>query len=129
VASGMGGLSVGDQSSWINPNMPKIGGGFLGSNDGGGFWGGANGAQKIGAMLNGLGTIGNLWGSFKALSLANKQFEFQKKFSNANLANQIQSYNTTLADRSRSRAVVEGQSPDQAANYVSSNSLKYTPIN
>lgn len=74
--------------------------------------------------LSGIGTIGSLYAAFKAQSLAKKQFEFTKKVAGANLENQIKSYNTTLADRSRSRAKVEGQSADEANRYVSDNSLK-----
>src|SRR6185437_11279715 len=51
--------------------------------------------------LGGLQTIGSLWQAFEANKLAKEQFKFQKEFANANLANQIQSYNTTLEDRGR----------------------------
>lgn len=73
--------------------------------------------------LSGLGTIGNLWAGFQAAKLAKQQFNFQKDFANANLANQIKSYNTALYDRARSRAAMEGQSSGQMQSYVNANSL------
>lgn len=79
--------------------------------------------QKAGMALTGLGTLGNLYAGFKQLSLANKQFQFQKEFANANLANQIKSYNTALEDRARARAAMEGQSPEQARAYVEQNKM------
>ena len=79
--------------------------------------------QKAGLALQGLNTLGSLWTGFKSLGLANKQFAFQKEFANANLANQIKSYNTALADRSRSRAAMEGQTPEQAQAYIDANKM------
>ena len=95
---------------------------------GGGLFGGLSSAQKLNAILGGIGTIGGLYASFKQLGLANKQFDFQRNFSNANMANQVQSYNTALGDRERSRAVVEGQSPAQAQSYIDANKLAYKPL-
>ena len=74
-------------------------------------------------MLGGLQTIGSLWNAFQAQKLAKKQFNFQKEITEKNMANQIKTYNTTLADRGRARAAVEGQSPEVAAAYVRDNSL------
>lgn len=73
--------------------------------------------------LGGIQTIGNLWSAWEARKLAQDQFNFQKGITNTNLNNQIQSYNTTLEDRSRSRAFAEGQSPDQAQAYIDKNRL------
>lgn len=75
------------------------------------------------AALGGLQTIANIWGAFQAQKMAKKQFKFTKDVTNTNLANQIQSYNTALADRARSRGVVEGQTPDQVSQYISANAL------
>lgn len=78
--------------------------------------------------LQGIGTIGSLWQAFEANKLAKEQFNTSKAFANANLANQIQSYNTALEDRSRSRAFVEGQSPEQAQAYIDKNRLQERQI-
>ena len=73
--------------------------------------------------LSGLGTIGNLWAAFQAQKLAKKQFDFTKRITETNLANQVQSYNTTLEDRGRSRAFAEGQSASDAQSYIDKNRL------
>lgn len=76
---------------------------------------------KVGLGLQGIQTIGGLIGAFGSLSLAKKQFAMQRDLLNTNLKNQIQSYNTQLEDRARSRAAVEGQTPEQEAAYVAAN--------
>lgn len=96
-------------------NMP----GTFGNVGGGGLTTG----QYVGLGLGGLQTIGNLLASFKSLSLANKQFNFQKDFATKNMANQVATYNTALADRARSRAAMESQTPDQAQAYIDKNKL------
>lgn len=73
--------------------------------------------------LSGLQTIGGLWGAFQANKLAKQQFRFQRDFAETNLANQIQSYNTALADRARSRGAMEGQSQAQTQAYIDQNQL------
>jgi len=77
--------------------------------------------------LSGLGTIGNLWAAFEARNLAKKQFNFTKDVTNTNLANSIQSYNTALEDRARSRAKVEGQSSGEMQGYIDKNKLSRNP--
>lgn len=74
--------------------------------------------------LTGLSTVGNLYAALQANSLAKKQFNFTKAYANANMSNQVQSYNTTLADRLNSRAKVEGTSAEDAAAEIAKNSLK-----
>lgn len=74
--------------------------------------------------LSGLQTIGNLFAAFQANKLAKQQFKYTKKVTDANLGNQIQSYNTALSDRINSRYVMEGKSPDQAQSYLDVNKLK-----
>lgn len=73
--------------------------------------------------LQGLNSLGNLWGAFQANKLAKDQLNFTKTFANRNLANQTAAYNTALEDRSRARAAVEGQSSAEAAAYVNKNRL------
>lgn len=76
---------------------------------------------KLGA--SGLQTLAGLWGALKAADVAKKQLSFTKAATNANLANQTQSYNTSIADRARARGAFEGQSQSQVADYISQNSL------
>ena len=95
----------------LNPTPPVQGSGF-GFNQG-----------TIGLGLQGLSSIGGLWNAFQAQKLAKDQFKFTKEFANTNLNNSIKSYNTQLEDRGRSRAVVEGQTIDQAQDYLDRNRL------
>lgn len=73
--------------------------------------------------MQGIGTIGNLWGAWQSNKLAKDQLKFTKKFANANLQNQMKSYNTALEDRSRSRAAAEGQTSAEAQAYVDRNRM------
>lgn len=114
LVNGMGTVTPNVSSSWELPDMSGGGAGNYGPN-----W-----AQKGNLALNGLQTIAGLWGAFQAAKLAKKQFKFTKEVTNTNLNNQIRSYNTALADRARSRAVVEGQSQDQMQRYIDENSAR-----
>ncbi|MCR5943475.1 hypothetical protein FG152_22085 [Ochrobactrum sp. XJ1] len=82
----------------------------------------------LNVALQGLSTIGSLWQAWEANKLAKEQFKTSKAFANANLANQIQSYNTALEDRSRSRAFTEGQSAEEAQSYIDKNRLQERQI-
>lgn len=73
--------------------------------------------------LQGIGMGLNFWNAFQAQKLAKEQFNFQKEFANKNLANQIKSYNTSLEDRGRARAAMEGQSAEEAQSYIDNNRL------
>lgn len=73
--------------------------------------------------MQGIGMGLNFWNAFQAQKLAKEQFNFQKEFANKNLANQIKSYNTSLEDRGRARAAMEGQSAEQAQAYIDNNRL------
>jgi hypothetical protein len=90
----------------------------------GGFASGLGGPLGVASLgLSALSSLGSLWMGLKANKLAKKQFKFTKDVTNTNLANQIQSYNTALADRARSRGVMEGQTQDQVAGYINANAL------
>ena len=81
------------------------------------------GSKGLDLGLKGLQTIAAIWNANKQFKLANKQFNMQKDFANANLNNTIQSYNTRLADRARSRGFVEGQSQQEIDDYINKNRL------
>ncbi|UZV39848.1 hypothetical protein [Xanthomonas virus PB119] len=73
--------------------------------------------------LGALQTVGGLYNAFQGNKLARQQFNFTRDFANTNLNNSIQSYNTQLADRARSRAAVEGQSDAERDQYINDNRL------
>ena len=72
----------------------------------------------VSAGLGGIQTIGGLIGALGSLSLAKKQFAFNKRMMETNLTNQVGAYNTALEDKARSRAVVEGISAADTASYI-----------
>jgi hypothetical protein len=74
-------------------------------------------------VLGGLSSLGNLWSGIQAQNLAKQQFNFSKDFANANLANQIRSYNTRLEDRARSRQSIEGTPQSVTDEYVARNRM------
>jgi hypothetical protein len=87
-----------------------------------GQMGGPMGIANAGLGL--VQTIGSLWSAYNANKLAKEQFRFTKGITETNLANQIQSYNTALGDRARSRAGVEGQTDAQRDAYIRDNQLR-----
>lgn len=67
-----------------------------------------------GNVMNGIGQIGNLWMGIQNLGLAKDQlalqqdaFNFNKALSSKNYANQVETYNQSLADKLRARAYTE----------------------
>lgn len=92
--------------------------GALGKDSGLGF-----NIPTAGLALGGLQTLGNIWAAFEANKLAKEQFKYTKSVTDTNMANQLKTYNTGLEDRSRSRAVVEGQSAETAQAYIDKNKL------
>jgi hypothetical protein len=68
--------------------------------------------------LQGVGTLGNLWSAFQAGSMAKKQFGLQRDMANANLGNQIASYNTSLESKAKGAAQMRGDNPDTVTSYV-----------
>lgn len=84
--------------------------------------GGFGGMARLG--LGAIGTIGGLMNSRNMLGLAQDQFKHARDVTNTNLTNQIQSYNTALADRARTRAAMEGRDMESANKYVEENKLR-----
>lgn len=114
-------------ASWADFNAGYAGTGYYppapGSNNGNSTGFGFN-APTANLVLGGLQTIGSLWQAWQANKLAKEQFKFQKDITETNLANQIQSYNTALEDRTRVRAFTEGMNPSDAQAYLDANRLK-----
>lgn len=91
----------------LSTPTPGVGLPGLPGQSGMGGFGGLDLSQKIGMGLQGVGTVANLVLGLKQLSLANKQYGLQKRAFETNLTNQVRSYNDTMADRLRARAVME----------------------
>ena len=69
-------------------------------------------------------SLASLWGAFKGLNQAKKEFEFNKRITEKNLANSTKSYNTALEDKARARASASGNmSKDDVQKYVTLNQL------
>lgn len=74
--------------------------------------------------LQGLSTIGNLWGAYQGNKMARKQLALSTDAYNTNLTNQIKSYNTQLEDRIRGRhSPTNVAAQDQASQYIDKNKL------
>jgi hypothetical protein len=132
---GMLGAGGGQLPSWLDtagtaapgmelaPNLGQTGTvaqnmGFFGNGQGIGF-----NAPTASMALGGLQTLAGLWGGIQQMKLAKKSFKFTKDMAETNLANQMKTYNTALADRARSRGAMESQSQAQVDQYVADNSL------
>ena len=74
--------------------------------------------------MDGLNSLGQLWGSYQSNKLAKNQFKLQKSVTNTNLMNQIQSYNTALRDRINARTHMEAKDQSSADKYYDENKLK-----
>jgi hypothetical protein len=118
---------AGDYSSLSALAAPALGGAGGGAGGAAGGLGGMGTLGKVGVGLQALQSLAGMWMGMKQLSLAKKQFRFQKDITNTNLANQIKSYNTALSDRARSRGFTEGQSQSQIDGYVRDNSMSRNP--
>lgn len=115
-----------DFSKNLNAQIMRSSGGLPGQGSGG-LWGIEGLGRNIDSLRllgGGLSTAAGLYTGLKALSIAKQQLKFSKNMANANLANQTQSYNTSIADRARARGAFEGQSQAQVDEYVAKNSLK-----
>lgn len=81
------------------------------------------GGSKLNGALNGLQTIGQLWGAYQTNKMARKQLSFAKDAFETNVGNQIKTYNTSLSDRAHAREGLSGNSPEQVRAYIESNKL------
>lgn len=74
--------------------------------------------------LGGLGSLMEMYTGLKALGLAKKDYALKRQSQETNLDNQVQSYNTAIADRIHSRASQNANiSPDQQQDYINRNSV------
>ena len=73
--------------------------------------------------MQGLGTMGNLWGTYQSNKLAKDALNFQKGMAEKNYANQLKSYNTALTDRATTRGFVQGDTAEQTQAYIDKNRL------
>ncbi|MEQ1950919.1 hypothetical protein [Mesorhizobium sp. CN2-181] len=118
--SGGGGLMdvVGPYSTNYHPpapNAPGAGKSFFGN----------MGLMDWGQLaIGGIGTAANIWNAWEQNKLAKEQLKFQKEAYNTNMANQIQSYNTQLEDRTRARQVGLGMSDEEAQAYIDKHQLR-----
>lgn len=120
VMSGTTGqLSMGNSnlSAALNFNAPNAAGGQSG------FLSGIGGIEGLGTIMQGIGTVGQIWSSLQAVRMAREQLNFQREAYQTNLANQTQSYNTALEDRIRSRYFTEGRGSDAVDSYLAEHSL------
>lgn len=81
------------------------------------------GWDGVGSIADLIGSFGNIYGAIKGVQLAQDQLDFSKSAYNTNLANQQQTYNTSLSDRAYARAHTQGNTAADAAAYVANNSL------
>ena len=65
--------------------------------------------ETLGIGIQGLAAIGGLYNAFQSNKLAKEQFDFTKEVTNTNLNNQIKTFNTTMEDRARARARLDGR--------------------
>lgn len=88
-----------------------------------GVWMDKNGSN-INTGIQSLGQLYSIWQANKQMGLMKDQLAFQKESFGQNMANSIQSYNTSLADRINGRTSnYAGKEADVAA-YLAANSLK-----
>ena len=102
------GLNLG--STGVGLQAPNTGFWAPGNNSGGGADSGLGfnlGTLKVG--VNALAAIGGLYNAFQSNKLAKDQFAFTKEVTNTNLNNQIKTFNTTMEDRARARARLDGR--------------------
>jgi len=104
----------------IVPQMPSPNGATGAT---GGLFGKIGGLEGIGAITQGLASLGQLYGAIKGVKLAEKQFDFTKGAYETNLKNSTKSYNNQFRDQITSRYVMEGKSDKDAANYLQKHQL------
>lgn len=128
-------------STNINPFQMADTGQSIGNAMGGLDWlSGAGGAQggfgqglgdftskygsAIGSGIQGLASAWGAWNGMQQTKLAKEQMATSIDQWNKNYANQVQTYNTRLEDRTRARAAATGQSQAAQDSYLNQHRLK-----
>lgn len=88
-----------------------------------GWFGKLGGMEGVGSIFQGLGSLGQIFGALQGVKLAREQLDFSKDSYKKNLANQTQSYNTALEDRTTARASATGASAAEVDGYLKKHSL------
>lgn len=70
--------------------------------------------NTLSGVMDGLNSLGQLWGAYQGQKLAKDQWKTQKSILNTNMMNQISSYNSAMKDRLDTRAHMEGRSQESA---------------
>jgi len=92
------------ETSWRPPVIPGSARAQSGGNGFMNFLGDTDKMQGLGTVLQGLGTLGQVWMGLQANKIARKQLDFQKDAYKTNLKNQTHSYNSQVQDRANSMA-------------------------
>lgn len=80
------------------------------------------GWKGVSTILDGIGTLGQVWMGLQANRIARDQLDFQKKAYKTNLANQTKSYNTQISDRAAYGAASR-RDPSFEQDYINRNKL------
>lgn len=119
---------TGDMAGWGSGRVDPIGNGLGNDLE---FNPTSNNPGEIGfnlptawTALQGLSTVGNLWGAYQGNKMARKQLALSTDAYNTNLTNQIKSYNTQLEDRIRGRhSPTNAAGQAEASKYIEANKL------
>lgn len=115
------GLQVPNTGFWAPGNNSVMGKSGVGGDGTGIGWN----TETLGLGVKGLAAIGGLYNAFQSNKLAKEQFAFTKEVTNTNLNNQIKTFNTTLEDRARARARLDGREDTEGytQDYVKKNRI------
>jgi hypothetical protein len=89
----------------------------------GGFLGGIGGLEGVGAIIQGISSLGQAYAAIKGVQMAQKQFKFTKDAYKTNLANQRESYNTQVEDRIGARAQYAGYGKEKTDRMIDKRSI------
>lgn len=119
MAGGYGGGFMGP----VAPQGAQVPAASVPAGDGQGWFQKMGGLEGLGSITSGLGDLAGIWSAIQQVGMARDQLRFDKSSYATNLANQTQSYNTTLEDRTRQRFAFEGKSGAEADTYLKAHSL------